>query len=77
MTRVVINGESLYSSSCDRLCAEVPSNVQLRRCASSASTVREPSILYPELKHFRAKVIMFSLRFRSTWWAWNFLARET
>ena len=31
MTRVVINGESLYSSSCHRLRAEVPSNVRLVR----------------------------------------------
>ena len=49
MTRVVINGESLYSSSSHRLRAGVPSNVQLRRCASSASYSSSTSLSYASL----------------------------
>ena len=49
MTRVVINGESLYSSSSHRLRAGVPPNVQLRRCASSASYSSSTSLSYASL----------------------------
>ena len=49
MTRVVINGESLYSSSSHRLRVGVPPNVLLRRCTSSASYSSSTSLSYASL----------------------------